>query len=104
MPGKRQLVNVEPLTTLRSHSQRRTGFLAEQYRAAAIGRTGAGNYGHGLHIAYASIDNVDFIGRKTSVLIVSYGRSYIWTPRAPRQPSTLAGLLCGAYTQISRAR
>ena len=61
MPGKRQLVNVEPLTTLRSHSQRRTGFLAEQYRAAAIGRTGAGNYGHGLHIAYASIDNVDFI-------------------------------------------
>ena len=61
MPGKRQLVNVEPLTTLRSHPQRRTGFLAEQYRAAAIGRTGAGNYGHGLHIAYASIDNVDFI-------------------------------------------
>jgi predicted dehydrogenase len=32
-----------------------------RYRAAAIGRTGAGNYGHGLDIAYADVDNVDFV-------------------------------------------
>ena len=31
------------------------------YRAAAIGHTGAGNYGHGLHIAYKNIENVEFI-------------------------------------------
>ena len=31
------------------------------YRAAAIGHTGAGNYGHGLHTAYQNIENVDFI-------------------------------------------
>ena len=24
----------------------------KHYRAAAIGHTGAGNYGHGLHLAY----------------------------------------------------
>ena len=28
------------------------------YRAAAIGHTGAGNYGHGLHIAYKGLENV----------------------------------------------
>lgn len=31
------------------------------YRAAAIGHTGAGNFGHGLHIAYNNLDNVEFI-------------------------------------------
>jgi predicted dehydrogenase len=31
------------------------------YRAAAIGHTGAGNFGHGLHIAYKNIENVEFI-------------------------------------------
>ena len=31
------------------------------YRAAAIGRTGGGNYGHGLHLAYKGLDNVEFI-------------------------------------------
>lgn len=31
------------------------------YRAAAIGRTGGGNYGHGLHLAYKELDNVEFI-------------------------------------------
>ena len=31
------------------------------YRAAAIGHTGAGNFGHGLHIAYKEIENVEFI-------------------------------------------
>ena len=31
------------------------------YRAAAIGRTGGGNYGHGLHLAYGELDNVEFI-------------------------------------------
>ena len=31
------------------------------YRAAAIGHTGAGNFGHGLHIAYENIENVEFI-------------------------------------------
>ena len=31
------------------------------YRAAAIGRTGGGNYGHGMHLAYKGLDNVEFI-------------------------------------------
>ena len=31
------------------------------YRAAAIGHTGAGNFGHGLHTAYRNIENVEFI-------------------------------------------
>ncbi len=32
-----------------------------EYRAGAIGRTGAGNFGHALHIAYKNIENVEFI-------------------------------------------
>lgn len=32
----------------------------EKYRAAAIGRTGRGGYGHGLHLAYRELDNVEF--------------------------------------------
>ena len=35
--------------------------MTKRYRAAAIGRTGGGNYGHGLHIAYAGLANVDFV-------------------------------------------
>lgn len=31
------------------------------YRAAAIGHTGAGNFGHGLHTPYKDIENVEFI-------------------------------------------
>ncbi len=31
------------------------------YRAAAIGHTGAGNFGHGLHTPYKNIANVEFI-------------------------------------------
>ena len=31
------------------------------YRAAAIGHTGAGNFGHGLHTPYNNIENVEFI-------------------------------------------
>jgi len=31
------------------------------YRAAAIGRTGGGNYGHGLHLPYKELDNVELI-------------------------------------------
>lgn len=31
------------------------------YKAAAIGRTGGGNYGHGLHIAYKELENVEFV-------------------------------------------
>ena len=31
------------------------------YRAAAIGRTGRGNYGHGLHLAYKGLENVEFV-------------------------------------------
>lgn len=33
----------------------------KHYRAAAIGHTGAGNYGHGLHLAYRHLENVEFI-------------------------------------------
>ena len=31
------------------------------YRAAAIGRTGGGGYGHGLHQAFLALDNVEFV-------------------------------------------
>lgn len=31
------------------------------YRTAAIGRTGGGNYGHGLHLAYRGMKNAEFI-------------------------------------------
>jgi len=31
------------------------------YRAAAIGHTGVGNYGHGIHLPYKGLDNVEFI-------------------------------------------
>ncbi|HGJ65129.1 TPA: Gfo/Idh/MocA family oxidoreductase [bacterium] len=31
------------------------------YKAGAIGITGKGNYGHGLHLAYKGLDNVQFI-------------------------------------------
>ena len=33
----------------------------ERYRAGAIGRTGAGGYGHNLHLAYEGVDGVDFV-------------------------------------------
>ena len=33
----------------------------KRYRAAAIGHTGAGNYCHGLHLAYRRLENVEFI-------------------------------------------
>lgn len=32
----------------------------EKYRAAAIGRTGKGGYGHGLHLAYRGLEKVEF--------------------------------------------
>ena len=31
------------------------------YRTAAIGRTGGGGYGHGLHLAYQGLGNVEFV-------------------------------------------
>ncbi len=54
------------------------------YRAAAIGHTGAGNFGHGLHIAYKNLENVEFIsiadadedGRKKAVEDTGALRSY----------------------------
>jgi predicted dehydrogenase len=33
----------------------------KKYRAAAIGHTGRGDYGHGLHTAYQGIDQVEFV-------------------------------------------
>ena len=35
--------------------------MTRRYRAAAIGRTGRGNYGHGLHLAYTDHPAVDFV-------------------------------------------
>lgn len=54
------------------------------YRAAAIGHTGAGNFGHGLHIAYNNLDNVEFIaiadldeaGREKAVADTGAARGY----------------------------
>ena len=38
-----------------------------------------------------SFGEVDFLGRKTSVIIVSYGRSYIWTPVRPAKAGVFSG-------------
>ncbi len=54
------------------------------YRAAAIGHTGAGNFGHGLHTAYKEIENVTFIavadpdeaGREKAAAEAGARRSY----------------------------
>jgi predicted dehydrogenase len=35
--------------------------MAKTYRAAVIGRTGRGNYGHGLDVAWKAIDNVEVV-------------------------------------------
>lgn len=35
--------------------------MAKQYRAGAIGRTGGGNFGHGLHTCYRDVPNVDLV-------------------------------------------
>jgi predicted dehydrogenase len=54
------------------------------YRAAAIGRTGGGNYGHGLHLAYKGLENVEFVavadpddeGRKKAKAETAAERNY----------------------------
>ena len=54
------------------------------YRAAAIGHTGAGNFGHGLHTPYKAIENVEFIavsdpneeGREKAAAEAGAQRSY----------------------------
>jgi len=54
------------------------------YKAGAIGRTGGGNYGHGLHLAYKGLKNVDFVavadhdeaGRKKAMADTGAKRSY----------------------------
>ena len=33
----------------------------KMYRAAAIGHTGAGNYGHGLHLPFKELDNIEIV-------------------------------------------
>ena len=35
--------------------------MATIYKAGAIGRTGRGNFGHGLHLCYADVPNVDLV-------------------------------------------
>jgi len=54
------------------------------YRVGAIGHTGRGNYGHGLHLAYRGLDNVVFVaiadlddhGRQKAVLDAGAARGY----------------------------
>ena len=54
------------------------------YRAAAIGHTGAGNFGHGLHTPYKAIENVEFVavsdpnedGREKAAAEAGASRSY----------------------------
>src|SRR5437879_6416607 len=35
--------------------------MAKKYRVAVIGRTGKGNYGHGLDIVWKALDNVEIV-------------------------------------------
>jgi len=56
----------------------------KQYRAAAIGRTGQGNFGHGMHLPYKDLPNVDYVaisdpdeaGRKKAQAEAGVPRSY----------------------------
>lgn len=57
----------------------------KRYRAGAIGRTGKGNYGHGLHLSYQGIDGVDFVavadeddaGREKAVAQTGASKAYV---------------------------
>lgn len=56
----------------------------KRYRAGAIGRTGGGNYGHGLHLGFLGAEQVDFVavadpdeaGRQKVVEETGAGGSY----------------------------
>lgn len=56
----------------------------KRYRAGAIGRTGQGNFGHGLHLPYQKIDRMDMIavadpdaaGREKAMADAGAKRSY----------------------------
>ena len=58
--------------------------MAKTYKAGAIGRTGRGNFGHGLHTCYADVPNVDLVavadddedGRAKAVADTGAERSY----------------------------
>jgi predicted dehydrogenase len=57
---------------------------SQTYRAGAIGRTGGGNYGHGLHLAFRGVENVEFVavadadeaGRRKAVAEAGAAREY----------------------------
>jgi predicted dehydrogenase len=57
---------------------------SQRYRAAAIGRTGGGNYGHSLHLAFQGVENVEFVavadadeaGRRKAVAETGAAREY----------------------------
>lgn len=61
-----------------------SGGAKKRYRAAAIGHTGRGNYGHSLHLAYRDLPNVDFValsdpdpvGRDEAVAQTNAARGY----------------------------
>src|SRR5258708_4983398 len=42
-------------------SQAEGGSMAKKYRVAVIGRTGKGNYGHGLDVVWKALDNVEIV-------------------------------------------
>ena len=56
----------------------------KNYRAAAIGHTGAGNYGHGLHLPFNELENIEFVavadpdeaGRQAEMEKVGVQRGY----------------------------
>lgn len=58
--------------------------MANRYRAGAIGRTGRGNFGHGLHTCYDTVDHVDLValaddddeGRADAARATGVGRTY----------------------------
>lgn len=58
--------------------------MSENYRGAAIGRTGQGDYGHGLHLGMAAADSVEVVavadpdeaGRAKAAAAVGAGRTY----------------------------
>src|SRR5438552_13804697 len=58
--------------------------MAKKYRVAVIGRTGKGNYGHGLDVVWKALDNVEIVavadeddkGREAAVKRLGAAKGY----------------------------
>ena len=52
--------------------------MAKKYRVAVIGRTGHGNYGHGLDVVWKALDNVEMWRLPTTTTRAGTRRPVAW--------------------------